>query len=147
MSGYGEHCGFGSLDYFATMTFSPARLRTAAIIGLLAVAFGAMGAHGLKSNWEGTLDAVEAAKRVDVWKTASFYHLTHAIVLLVLAFAFPEPKQARGVWWSFVVGIAVFSGTLYVLCITGMKWLGAITPIGGVLLMLGWLLLACQRRK
>lgn len=127
------------------MTVNSSRLRTAAILGLLAVALGAMGAHGLKSHWEATLDAVEVAKRVDVWKTASFYHLTHAIVLLVLASVFPEPKQARGAWWSFMGGIVVFSGTLYVLCLTGMKWLGAITPIGGVLLMLGWLLLVFPR--
>lgn len=129
------------------MTSSPARLRTAAILGLLAVALGAFGAHGLQSHWKAALDATEAAYRLDVWKTATFYHLTHTLVLLILAFAFPEPKQARAAWWSFVAGIVIFSGTLYVLCLSGMKWLGAITPIGGVLLMLGWLLLALQRGR
>jgi hypothetical protein len=64
-----------------------------------------------------------------------------------MAFAFPLPKQAGVAWWSFVGGITVFSGSLYLLCLTGLKWLGAITPIGGVLLMLGWLLLAFQRIK
>jgi uncharacterized membrane protein YgdD (TMEM256/DUF423 family) len=126
------------------MNFNHCRLRAAAIFGLLAVALGAMGAHGLQSHWNATLEAVEAAKRVDVWKTASHYHLAHAIVLLVMAFAFPAPKQAGAAWWSFVGGITVFSVSLYVLCLTGIKWLGAITPIGGVLLMLGWLLLAFQ---
>lgn len=129
------------------MMFSIGRLRTAAIFGLLAVALGALGAHGLQSHWDSTLAAPEAAHRLDVWRTASHYHLAHAIVLLVLAFGFPEPRQASAAWWSFVGGIAVFSGTLYVLCLTGMKWLGAITPIGGVLLMLGWLLLAFRRGK
>jgi uncharacterized membrane protein YgdD (TMEM256/DUF423 family) len=129
------------------MDFHQPRLRTAAILGLLAVALGAMGAHGLSSHWVATLDAVEAAKRIDVWKTASHYHLAHAIVLLVMTFAFPSANQARISWWSFVGGITVFSGSLYLLCLTGIKWLGAITPIGGVLLMLGWLLLAFQRSE
>ena len=119
-------------------------LRAAALFGLLAVALGAMGAHGLKAHWEGTLTAVEAAKRVDVWKTASLYHLTHAIVLLLLAHA--APLRARACW-SFAIGIVVFSGSLYTLCLTGIKWLGAITPLGGVMLMLGWLLLACSRSE
>ena len=129
------------------MDFNHTRLRMAAIFGLLAVALGAFGAHGLKSHWESTLAAAEVAYRIDVWKTASHYHLAHAIVLLVLTFAFPGARQASASWWSFVAGISIFSGSLYALCLTGLKWLGAITPIGGVLLMLGWLLLAFQRRK
>ncbi len=127
------------------MTFSSSRLRIAAIFGLLAVALGAFGAHGLKSKWGSTLTAEEVAYRLGVWHTASQYHLAHAIVLLVLAFAFADVKQARAAWWSFIFGILIFSGSLYMLCVTGLKWMGAITPIGGVLLMLGWLLLAFQR--
>jgi uncharacterized membrane protein YgdD (TMEM256/DUF423 family) len=129
------------------MNFNHCRLRAAAIFGLLAVALGAMGAHGLQSHWTATLDAVDAAKRVDVWKTASHYHLAHAIVLLVMAFAFPLPRQAGAAWWSFVAGIVLFSGSLYLWCLADVKWLVYITPFGGVLLMLGWLLLAFQRSE
>lgn len=127
------------------MTFSPVKLRAAAILGLSAVALGAFGAHGLKSHWEATLTAAEAAYRLDIWKTASIYHLAHSIVLLVLAFACPVPHQARIASWSFVIGVNIFSGSLYSIAITGIKAFGAITPVGGVLLMLGWLLLAFQR--
>jgi uncharacterized membrane protein YgdD (TMEM256/DUF423 family) len=129
------------------MTFSPARLRIASILGMLAVGLGAFGAHGLKTRWEGSLAPAEVSYRLDVWHTASQYHLAHAIVLLVLALAFAGPGQARGAWWSFVIGIVIFSGSLYALCFTGVKWLGAITPIGGLLLILGWLLLAFHRDK
>ena len=129
------------------MTFSSSRLRIAAVLGLLAVALGAFGAHGLKTKWGATLSAEEIAYRLGVWHTATQYHLAHAIVLLVLAFAFADAKQARAAWWSFMLGIVVFSGSLYLLSVTGLKWLGAITPIGGVLLMVGWLLLAFQRSQ
>lgn len=128
------------------MTFSPVKLKAAAILGLSGVALGAFGAHGLKSVWEGSLDAAEVAYRLDIWKTAVFYHLVHAVVLLVLAFGCPEKHQARLASWSFVIGINVFSGTLYGIGLTGMKWMGAITPIGGVFLLLGWLLLLFLRK-
>lgn len=127
------------------MTYSPVKLRAAAILGLTGVALGAFGAHGLKSMWGSSLDAAEAAYRLDVWETAVFYHLLHAVVLLVLAFGCPEKHEARAASWSFVIGINVFSGTLYGIGLTGIRWFGAITPIGGVLLLLGWLLLALQR--
>lgn len=119
----------------------PNKLRMAAMLGFLAVALGAMGAHGFKSSWEASLSAVEAAHRVEVWKTASLYHIIHSVVLLVLAYAFPERDRGNGIVNCFTGGILVFSGSLYALCLTGMKWLGAITPVGGLLMMLGWLLL------
>lgn len=127
------------------MNANLSRLRVAAIFGLLAVALGAMGAHGLKTHWDSTLDVAEAARRLDVWRTAALYHLVHAVVLLVLAFAFQSPQKGRWAWRSFIAGILIFSGSLYVLCLTGINKLGAITPIGGLLLMVGWLLLAFQR--
>ncbi len=127
------------------MTFSPVKLRLAAICGFVAVALGAFGAHGLKSHWESTLEVSEAAYRIDIWKTAVFYHLAHAVVLLVLAFACPAVQEGKRATWSFFLGINIFSGSLYMLAITGIKWMGAITPIGGVFLLLGWLLLAFQR--
>ncbi len=123
------------------MTFSPVKLRAAAILGLTAVALGAFGAHGLKTHWEATLTAAEAAYRLDIWKTGAFYHLVHAVVLLALAFGCPEKHQAKIASWCFVIGVNVFSGSLYSLAITGLKWMGAITPIGGLFLLIGWLLL------
>lgn len=123
------------------------KLRVAALFGFLAVSLGALGAHGLKTSWEASLGPEQAAYFLEVWKTASLYHVVHAVVLLVLAYAFPTPAQGRWPWLSFVGGILVFSGSLYLLCITGMKWLGAITPIGGLLLIIGWLLLALTVQK
>jgi uncharacterized membrane protein YgdD (TMEM256/DUF423 family) len=107
-------------------------IRTAAILGFLAVALGAFGAHGLKER-------LEAADRMATWETAVLYHLVHSVVLLVLALARP---QAVGAFRCMAAGILVFSGTLYALCLTGQTWLGAVTPIGGLLLLSGWALLA-----
>lgn len=123
------------------------KLRIAGIMGFLAVGLGAMGAHALKSKWEATLGTVEAAYRLDVWKTASQYHLAHAVVLLVLAFAFSRPDQGRWASRLMTGGIVFFSGSLYLLCLSGVKWLGAITPIGGVLFMLGWLVLLVPAKE
>ena len=127
------------------MNFSPVKLRAAAVLGFTGVALGAFGAHFLKSYWEGSLQPAEVAYRLDIWKTGVFYHLAHAIVLLVLAFGCPEKHQARLASWCFVIGINIFSGTLYLLAITGMKWMGAIVPIGGALLLVGWLLTAVRK--
>jgi uncharacterized membrane protein YgdD (TMEM256/DUF423 family) len=129
------------------MTPDPSKLRTAAMFGFMAVALGAMGAHSLKANWEATLPATEAAKLVDVWKTASLYHIAHSIVLLVLAYAFPERDRGTWICTSFSAGILIFSGSLYALCLTGIKWFGPMTPIGGLLLMAGWLSLALSSSK
>ena len=111
-------------------------LRAAGVIGALAVILGAFGAHGLESR----LDADD----LEIWHTAVLYHLFHAAALLAVAAA-PErfwttPWLAR-VAWAWVVGIAIFSGSLYLLALTGVGWLGAITPIGGVALIVGWALL------
>lgn len=116
------------------------KLRIAGIMGFLAVGLGAMGAHALKTKWESTLGAVEAAYRLDVWKTASQYHLVHAVVLLVLAYACSRPEQGRWAFRMVTAGMVFFSGSLYVYSLTKIKWLVAITPFGGVMLMLGWVL-------
>ena len=110
-------------------------LRIAAIFGFLAVALGAFGAHGLKPTLvqNGTLA---------VFETGALYHLAHAVVLLVIA---QREPLSRAAFVLFVVGIVVFSGSLYVLAITNMKWLGAITPLGGLSLLAGWLALALKR--
>lgn len=102
--------------------------RIAAATGFLAVAFGAFGAHGLK----GLLAQNDTAA---IWEKAVFYHFIHAVMLFVLADRKPFPAVA---WWSFFVGICIFSGSLYLLAVTNVLWLGAVTPIGGVSFLFGW---------
>jgi uncharacterized membrane protein YgdD (TMEM256/DUF423 family) len=110
-------------------------LRIAAISGFLAVALGAFGAHGLKATLElhGTLA---------VWQTAALYHLVHSVVLLMLA---QKDAPARTSFVLFTTGVIVFSGSLYLLAVTNVKWLGAITPLGGLCLLAGWICLAMRR--
>ncbi|MCX6980493.1 MAG: DUF423 domain-containing protein [Verrucomicrobia bacterium] len=110
---------------------SQTALRISAIVGFLAVALGAFGAHGLHA-------VLEKNARLATWETAVLYHLTHAVVLLIIATLRPLRAAA---FWLMLTGIAIFSGTLYVLALTNVKWLGAITPIGGVCLLAGWLTL------
>src|SRR5258708_11560060 len=112
-------------------------LRIAALTGFLAVALGAFGAHGLKA-------ILEANGQVQTWQTAAHYHLVHAVVLLVLAL---RSTVARGPFLFFGAGIVIFSGSLYLLAMTNERWLGAITPIGGLCLLLGWLALAFGRGR
>lgn len=115
---------------------STTAFRISAVFGFLAVALGAFGAHGMKPLLErnGTLA---------FWETASLYHLVHAAVLLFVANRDPLPAWA---WRLFVLGILIFSGSLYVLSATNVRWLGAITPIGGFCLLGGWLMLAIRGR-
>jgi uncharacterized membrane protein YgdD (TMEM256/DUF423 family) len=110
------------------MTSSRA-LRIAASLGLLAVALGAFGAHGLRP----LLTRNEA---VSLWEKAVFYHFIHAVILFILAGRAPFH---RGPWLSFLIGIMLFSGSLYLLALTKLHWLGAITPFGGVSFIVGWL--------
>ncbi|HKI68310.1 MAG TPA: DUF423 domain-containing protein, partial [Verrucomicrobiae bacterium] len=70
-----------------------------------------------------------------VWETAVFYHFIHAVMLFVLAERKPFPAVS---WWSFLVGVVLFSGSLYLLAATNVHWLGAITPVGGVSFLVGW---------
>jgi uncharacterized membrane protein YgdD (TMEM256/DUF423 family) len=102
--------------------------RIAAAAGLLAVALGAFGAHGLK-------DLLAQNGMAGVWEKAVFYHFIHAVMLFVLAERKPFPAVA---WWSFLIGILFFSGSLYLLAVTNMHWLGAVTPVGGVSFLVGW---------
>ena len=108
----------------------PKKARTAAaILGATGVALGAFGAHALKAM-------LEANDRIDTWETAVFYHLVHSLALLILSI---QPSMRRSTFYCFVGGVAVFSGSLYLLCLSGLNWLGAITPIGGICLIAGWL--------
>jgi uncharacterized membrane protein YgdD (TMEM256/DUF423 family) len=81
---------------------------------------------------------------LEVWQTASHYHLVHALALLAVGWlatrAGGGAVQIAG--WGFTVGIVVFSGSLYLMTLTGQRWLGAITPIGGVAFLVGWFALA-----
>lgn len=104
-------------------------LRLAAALGLLAVALGAFGAHGLK-------ELLARHQTAAVWEKAVLYHFLHAIMLFILAGR--TPLQA-GPWFCFLAGILIFSGSLYVLAVTNVRWLGAITPIGGLSFIAGWL--------
>jgi uncharacterized membrane protein YgdD (TMEM256/DUF423 family) len=103
-------------------------LRLAAALCFLAVAFGAFGAHALKPT-------LEAHGLTDVWNKAVLYHFIHAIALFVLALL---TTSHRGVWWLFCAGIFLFSGSLYLMALTNVRWLGAITPLGGLCFLAGW---------
>lgn len=115
-------------------------LMMAAANGFLAVALGAFGAHGLKRMLEA---APDGALRLQWWQTAAQYHLAHALALgLVAALAPHLAGRLPGVaGWLFVAGIILFSGSLYVMTLAGVRALGAITPVGGVCLLGGWLVL------
>ncbi|HWL54040.1 MAG TPA: DUF423 domain-containing protein [Chthoniobacteraceae bacterium] len=109
-------------------------IRIAAVFGLLAVALGALGAHGLEKT-------LVQNGRVDEWKTASLYHVVHAVVMLVVAL---QLANTGGVamsppFWLFGLGIVFFSGSLYYLCLTNAKWVWPITPLGGLCFLAGWL--------
>jgi uncharacterized membrane protein YgdD (TMEM256/DUF423 family) len=106
------------------------------VFGALGVALGAFGAHGLRN----TLSAPDLA----TFEVGVRYQMYHALALLAVAWAVERwgGPLATAAGWSFVVGILVFSGSLYMLVLTGPRWLGAITPIGGVALIVGWALLA-----
>jgi uncharacterized membrane protein YgdD (TMEM256/DUF423 family) len=106
---------------------STTRLRIAASLLFLGVSLGAFGAHGLA-------DRLAETGRADNWETATFYHLVHGLALFVIAL---RQGRALGFWW-FVAGILLFSGSLYLLAVTGITKLGAITPLGGVSLLIGW---------
>ena len=108
--------------------------RLAGIVGALGVALGAFGAHGLKDK----VDAVA----LGWWDTGSRYHLVHAVALALVA---AHPASPRLAGWLFVAGIALFSGSLYAMTLTGMRGLGAITPLGGLCLIGGWVALASAR--
>jgi uncharacterized membrane protein YgdD (TMEM256/DUF423 family) len=110
--------------------------RIAALLCFLAVALGAFGAHGLKG-------ILETQGMVDVWNKAVFYHFIHAIALLVLAL---YGAANRGAWWLLFSGIFIFSGSLYLMALTNLRWLGAITPLGGLCFLAGWAWLAIAPR-
>jgi len=106
------------------------------VLAGLAVAVGAFAAHGLRA----TLSAADLA----TFETAVRYQMYHALALLAVAGAVARwgSPTAVAAGWFFTIGIVIFSGSLYVLVLTGPRWLGAITPIGGAAFLVGWALLA-----
>ena len=109
----------------------------ASISGFLAVAIGAFGAHGLKQKI--SVDLMAA------YQTGVQYHFYHTLALLavgILLQQFPQSMAFKVSGWMLLLGMVVFSGSLYVLAITGSRWIGAMTPIGGVAFLLAWVALA-----
>ena len=107
----------------------------AAVIGFLGILLGAFGAHALQGR-------LAALGTVETWRTAVLYHLIHGVVLLTLSAWRPVPKVA---FYLIFFGVAIFSGSLYLLALTHWTWIGAITPLGGLGMLAGWL--ALLRRK
>ena len=107
-----------------------------AVFGALAVALGAFGAHGLRSRL--------SPEMLAVFETGVRYHMYHALAILLVASLMGRIDAGRllpAAGWAFTIGILVFSGSLYVLALTGITMLGAITPIGGLAFLVGWALL------
>jgi uncharacterized membrane protein YgdD (TMEM256/DUF423 family) len=115
---------------------TPLLFRIAAVLCFLAVALGAFGAHSLKAT-------LQAHDMVSVWEKAVLYHFIHAIALLVLAL---HGIGTRAPTLLFLAGIILFSGSLYLLALTNARWLGAITPLGGICFLAGWAWLAIAGR-
>jgi uncharacterized membrane protein YgdD (TMEM256/DUF423 family) len=112
-----------------------------ALSGLISVAAGAFGAHALRLRL--------APEFLSVFETAARYQMSHALALLAAAWAASHWPGRKPKWagWCFVVGTVLFSGSLYTLALTGTRWLGAITPLGGIAFMAGWLCLAWSARS
>ena len=112
-------------------------VKLASFLMFLAVALGAFGAHALKEKL--------SAYSLDVYKTAVLYHFIHALALFVIAWLSTQTQDPKIHYAgaSFLAGIILFSGSLYVLSISGIKWLGAITPLGGLSFLIGWILIFC----
>jgi uncharacterized membrane protein YgdD (TMEM256/DUF423 family) len=106
------------------------------ISAFLAVALGAFAAHGLKARLSPDM--------LEVFEVGVRYHMYHSLGLLAVSFAMAErPQSSAGTaGWFFLAGIIIFSGSLYLLSLTGLRWLGAVTPFGGIAFLIGWVLLA-----
>jgi uncharacterized membrane protein YgdD (TMEM256/DUF423 family) len=118
------------------MTMSDRTLkRIAALIGFSGVLLGAFGAHFLRG-------LLEKSGTAQTWQTGVLYQLVHAVVLLVVSGWRPAPRLAYNL---ILAGVIIFSGSLYALALTNLKWFGAITPLGGLLMLGGWLVLALDK--
>lgn len=107
-------------------------------IGLVGVAAGAFGAHALKGT--------ATPEQLGWWTTAAQYHLVHALALVAVGLLQRSGANVDAAGWAFLAGVGLFSGTLYAMGLGGPRWLGAVTPLGGLSLILGWALLAWAGR-
>ncbi len=107
-----------------------------AVMGFLGVAMGAFGAHALEAT-------LRANERESTFATATQYHLVHALALLAVAWTATRWQDNLVSWagYLFVLGIVLFSGSLYALSVSNQRWLGAITPLGGLAFLAGWVCL------
>ena len=106
-----------------------------AVSGLITVGIGAFGAHGLK-------EILHNNQTTDIYNKAVVYQMFHTIAILIIGFL--EMYTGKSIFLSglfFTLGILIFSGSLYILSITNLKWMGAITPIGGLCFLIGWIIL------
>jgi uncharacterized membrane protein YgdD (TMEM256/DUF423 family) len=123
------------------MAFERKWIVLGALLGGSSVALGAFGAHGLRG--------LVTADLLANYETAARYQMYHALALLAVAFVGARAGAARAAnlaGWLFVAGVVIFSGSLYVMTFTGLRWLGAITPIGGAAMIGGWVSLAAAAR-
>jgi uncharacterized membrane protein YgdD (TMEM256/DUF423 family) len=113
-----------------------ALLVAGAVNGALAVALGAFGAHGLRER--------VSAQMLTTWETAAQYHIFHALALLLVGVLARQTGAAALLvpGWILLAGVVIFSGSLYLLVLSDQRWLGAVTPLGGTALIIGWLWLA-----
>ena len=122
-------------------------LLVAALLGAAGVALGAFGAHGLRTM---LASATDGEQRLAWWETGARYHLLHALACAVAAWSIERSAGARAARLAagaFVIGTSLFAGTLYAMALGAPHWLGAITPIGGVSLIAGWIALAVSARR
>lgn len=116
-------------------------LLASGILGFLAVGLGAFGAHGLKARLEPLADG---AKRLEWWNTAAHYHLVHALAFAAIAYLSTRTTSSAVTVAAIamLVGIVLFSGSLYTMTLTGIRALGAVTPLGGLAFLVGWIAIA-----
>lgn len=109
------------------------------LLGAAGVGLGAFGAHGLEST-------LATRATTQVWQTAVFYHLLHAVAALAVSLHRTDSRRAQLAVWGWIAGIVLFSGSLYALALGGPRVLGPVTPVGGVAFITGWLLVAFAPR-
>lgn len=107
----------------------------AGFLGIMGVVFGAFGAHALEQT-------LEQSGRTDVWSTAVLYHLIHTVVIYASSLTPLHRRLLLAAGWTWVLGITLFSGSLYVIALGGPSWLGPVTPLGGLALIAGWAMVA-----
>lgn len=118
-------------------------LTIAAVLGAIAVAAGAFGSHALRAQL--------SDRALEIFETGARYQMYHALALLAVGILLGQAKLPSATLtiagYAFIAGVLLFSGSLYALSISGMKWLGAIAPLGGACFMLGWVCLAIAAWK